>query len=61
MRQEAALDSGCPAADTSISLARWKQGEQAMAGPAVVFLYTKKLHKQSSLHDGDCSYFMCTI
>lgn len=37
MCAQAALQSGRAAADTSISLARWQQGEQAVAGMATAF------------------------
>ena len=39
LRQEAALWSGGTAADTSVSLARWQQGEQTVAGMGAVFQY----------------------
>ena len=35
-RQEAALQSGGATADTSVSFARWQQGEQTVGGVAVV-------------------------
>ncbi len=37
LRKEAALESGGMAVDTSVSLARRQQGEQAVAGMGIVF------------------------
>ncbi len=37
LKKEAALESGGTAADTSVLLARWQQGKQAVAGMVVVF------------------------
>ena len=37
--KEAAPQSGGTAADTSVSFARWQQGEQTVAGVGVVFQY----------------------
>ncbi len=37
LRKEAALESGGTTADTSVSLARWQLGEQAVAGVGIVF------------------------
>ena len=37
LREDAALQSGDTATDTSISLVRWQQGEEAVAGVGTVF------------------------
>ncbi len=37
LRREAVLEAGGATADTSVSFARWQQGEQAVSGVGMVF------------------------
>ncbi len=51
LRKEAAVWSAGTAEDTSVSLARGQQSEQAVAGMGIVFQYSLKSAKAAQLTD----------